>query len=146
MAFNAAYLFIGVWAVLGLKADVWNNGFPISTILVIFAFVVLFSVMMIVSVMTENGPAGLLTAFTILIFSPILAAHEQITPAFSSELYRRVFRSVYWVLPKSAETIGAMRRLILNRPMDINWVIGTSAVFALICYIGTMIYFTRKDY
>jgi hypothetical protein len=39
-----------------------------------------------------------------LIFSPILAAHEQIAPAFSSELYRRVFRSLYLVLPKSAET------------------------------------------
>jgi ABC-type transport system involved in multi-copper enzyme maturation permease subunit len=114
--------------------------------LVIFAFIVLFSVVMIASVVTENGPAGLLAAVTMLIFSPILAAHEQITPAFSSELYRSVFRSLYWVLPKSAETISAMRRLILNRPLDINWVVGTSALFALTCYVGTMIYFTRKDY
>ena len=146
MAFNAAYLFIGVWAVLGLKAGVWNNSFPLSTILVIFAFVVLFSVVMIVSVITENGPAGLLAAFSMLIFSPVLAAHERITPAFSSELYRQVFRSLYWVLPKSAETIGAMRSLILERPLDINWVVGTSATFALVCYVATMVYFTRKDY
>jgi len=146
MAFNAVFLFVGVWAVLGLKADVWNNRFPMSSALVIFAFIVLFSVVMIASVVTENGPAGLLAAATMLIFSPILAAHEQITPAFSTELYRNVFRSLYWVLPKSAETISAMRRLILNRPLDINWVIGTSALFALACYVGTMIYFTRKDY
>src|SRR4051812_37134058 len=71
MSFNAAYLFIGVWAVLGVKAGVWNNGFPISAILVIFAFVVLFSVVMVVNVITENGPAGLLAAFTLLVFSPI---------------------------------------------------------------------------
>jgi len=146
MAFNAVFLFVGVWAVLGLKADVWNNRFPMSSALVIFAFIVLFSVVMIASVVTENGPAGLLAAATMLIFSPILAAHEQITPAFSTELYRNVFRSLYWVLPKSAETISAMRRLILNRHLDINWVIGTSALFALACYVGTMIYFTRKDY
>jgi len=146
MAFNAVFLFVGVWAVLGLKADVWNNRFPMSSALVIFAFIVLFSVVMIASVVTENGPAGLLAATTMLIFSPILAAHEQITPAFSTELYRNVFRSLYWVLPKSAETISAMRRLILNRHLDINWVIGTSALFALACYVGTMIYFTRKDY
>ena len=146
MAFNAAYLFVGVWLVLGFKAGVWNNGFPLSTILVIFAFIVLFSVVMVASVITENGPAGLLAAFTMLIFSPVLAAHEQITPTFSSELYRRAFRSLYWVLPKSAETIAAMRRLILGRPLDINWVVGTSTVFALACYIGTLIYFTRKDY
>ena len=146
MAFNAMYLFVGVWAVLGLKSDVWNNAFPMSSILVIFAFIVLFSVVMIASVITENGPVGLLAAVTMLIFSPILAAHERITPAFSSELYRRIFRSLYWILPKSAETIGAMRRLILNRPLDITWVVGTSAVFALACYIGTVIYFTRKDY
>ena len=146
MAFNAAYLFLGVWIVLGMKSDVWNKGFPLSSILAIFGFVVLFSAVMIVSVTTESGPAGLLAASTMLMFSPLLAAHEQITPAFSSELYRRVFRSMYWILPKSAETIGTMRRLIMERSVDINWVLGTSAAFALACYIGTVIYFTRKDY
>jgi ABC-2 type transport system permease protein len=146
MAFNAAYLFVGVWAVLGLKAGVWNQGFPISTILAIFAFIVLFSAVMLVSVTTESGPAGLLVAATMLMFSPLLAAHEQITPALSSELYRRIFRSLYWVVPKTAETIGAMRRLITERPLEINWVVGTSLAFALVCYIATVIYFTRKDY
>ena len=153
MAFNAAYLFLGVWVVLGWKSGVWNSGFPLATILAVFAFVVLFSVVMVVSVVTESGPAALLVAFTLLIFSPILAAHEQITPAFSSELYRQIFRSLYWVLPKPAETIGAMRRLILEtpfqmfrKPLDLNWVLGTSAIFALVCYVATMVYFTRKDY
>jgi hypothetical protein len=57
------------------------------------------------------------------------------------------------VLPKPAETIGAMQRLILEaplemfrRPLDLNWVLGTSALFALVCYLATMIYFSRKDY
>src|SRR5262249_35495186 len=71
MAFNGVYLFVGVWAVLGLKSGVWNNAFPISTILVVFGFIVLFSVVMLVSVTTENAPAALLAAFTMLIFSPI---------------------------------------------------------------------------
>src|SRR3989441_6492408 len=43
MAFNAAYLFLGVWIVLGLKSGVWNHGFPLSTLLAIFAFIVLLS-------------------------------------------------------------------------------------------------------
>jgi ABC-type transport system involved in multi-copper enzyme maturation permease subunit len=146
MAFNAAYLFLGVWAVLGLKSGVWTQGFPLSTALVFFAFVVLFSVVMVVSVITESAPAGLLIAFMLFIFSPLLAAHEQITPAFSRELYRQIFRLLYWIVPKSAETIGAMRRLILERPLDINWVVGSSLAFALACYIVTMVFFTRKDY
>jgi ABC-2 type transport system permease protein len=146
MTFNAAYLFVGVWLVLGLKSDVWNRGFPLSTLLAIFAFVVLFSVVMMVSVITESSPAGALAAYTILIFSPILAAHERITPAFSNELYRRMFRSMYWMLPKSAETIGAMRRLILGQPLELGWIVGTSLVYALACYIVTIVYFTRKDY
>src|SRR5207237_3413067 len=98
MAFNAAYLFLGVWTVLGLKAGVWNHGFPLSTLLAIFAFVILFSVVMVVSVTSESAPAGLLVASTMLMFSPLLAAHEQITPALSSELYRRTFRSLYWLM------------------------------------------------
>jgi ABC-2 type transport system permease protein len=146
MAFNAAYLFLGVWVVLGWKSGVWNHGFPLSTILAIFGFIILFSVVMVVSVTSESGPAGLLAAATMLMFSPLLAAHERITPAFSSELYRRVFRTMYWVLPKSAETIGAMRRLIVEQPLDINYVVGTSLAFALVCYVVTVVYFTRKDY
>ena len=146
MAANAIYLFLGVWLVLGLKADVWTRGFPLAVFLAIFAFVVLFAVVMMASVITENAPSGLLVGYTLLMFSPILAAHERITPAFSNELYRRVFRSMYWIVPKSAETIGAMRRLIMGLPLDINWVVGTSLAFAIVCYIVTMVYFTRKDY
>jgi len=153
MAFNAAYLFLGVWIVLGWKSEVWNQGFPLAAVLAIFAFIILFSVVMLVSVTTESAPAGLLVAFTMLVFSPILASHEQITPAFSSELYRRVFRFLYWVLPKPAETIGAMRRLILEtpfemfrKPLQLDWVLGTSALFALVCYVATVVYFMRKDY
>jgi ABC-type transport system involved in multi-copper enzyme maturation permease subunit len=154
MAFNAAYLFLGVWTVLGWKSSIWNQGFPLSSVLAIFAFVVLFSAVMAVSVITESAPAGLLVSCTMLIFSPVLASHEQITPAFSSELYRQVFRSMYWVLPKSAETIGAMRRLIMEqgftemfrRPLDIKWVLGSSLAFALACYAVTLVYFSRKDY
>lgn len=111
-----------------------------------FAFVILFSVVMVTSVITENGPAGLLAAYTLFMFSPVLAAHEQITPAFSRELYRQIFRWLYWVVPKSAETIGAMRRLIMEQPLNLHTVITTSLAFALVCYVGTMVYFTRKDY
>ncbi len=146
MAFNATYLFLGVWVVMGLKSGVWTRGFPLSTLLVFFGFAVLFSVVMAVSVIAESGPAGLLVAFTLFMFSPVLAAHEQITPAFSRELYRQIFRVLYWVVPKSAETIGAMRRLIMERALDIDWVVGTSLAFSLTCYIVTMVYFTRKDY
>src|SRR6266566_2373597 len=66
MAFNAAYLFLGVWTVLGLKSGIWNQGFPLSTTLAIFGFAILFSVVMVVSVTSESGPAGLLAAATIL--------------------------------------------------------------------------------
>src|SRR5712692_6307481 len=38
MAFNAIYLFLGVWTVLGLKSAVWNRGFPLATIFAIFGF------------------------------------------------------------------------------------------------------------
>ena len=146
MAFNAAYLIVGVWLVLGLKSGIWSKGFPLSAMFLIFAFVVLFSVMMMASVITENGSIGLLMTFMLIVASPILASHERITPAFSEELYRQIFRNLYWVLPKTAEIIGAARGLIRNQPLEIGWAAGTSAGFAIVCYIITMVYFTRKDY
>jgi len=146
MAFNATYLFLGVWLVLGLKSGVWTRGFPWSTILVIFAFIVLFSVMMAASVATDNGVVGLLIAYVLVVFSPILAAHDRITPALSTELYRKIFRFLYWIVPKTAETIGAARRLILQQPLEIGIVVATSAAFAVACWVFTVVYFDRKDY
>jgi hypothetical protein len=114
--------------------------------LVIFGFAILFSIVMTASVMMENGPVGLLCAYTLLVFSPILTAHERITPAFSKELYRQVFRFLYWVVTKTAETIGSARRLILEQPLDIGIIAGTSVAFALACWAITIVYFARKDY
>jgi ABC-type transport system involved in multi-copper enzyme maturation permease subunit len=146
MAVNAAYLFLGVWSVLGMKSGIWTYGFPYSAFLAIFTFLVLFSLVMMVSVITDSGPAGVMAAYTILIFSPLLAAHERITPAFSEELYRQTFRFLYWILPKSAETIGAMRRLIQSQPLELGWIVGTSLAYAVVCYVVTVVYFTRKDF
>lgn len=146
VAFNAAYLILGVWLVLGLKSGIWNAGFPMATALLVFAFAVLFAVIMLFSVITENGAVGLLVAYAIFMFSPVLAAHEHITPVFSKELYRDIFRSLYWFFPKTAETIGAIRRLIADRPLDIMAAVLTSLAFAAGCFIITMVYFTRKDY
>jgi ABC-type transport system involved in multi-copper enzyme maturation permease subunit len=135
-----------VWLVLGLKSGIWTRGFPLSIFLAIFAFVVLFCIVMMVSIITESSPAGALAGYTILIFSPVLALHERITPSFSNELYRQIFRSLYWTQPKTAETIGAMRRLILGQPLQLGWIVGTSLAYALVCYIVGIVYFTRKDY
>ncbi len=101
---------------------------------------------MTLSVMTENGPVGLLAGYAILMFSPVLAAHERITPAFSKELYREIFRSLYWVLPKVAEMIGAARRLIAGTPLEIGTVLWTSGLFTAGCFLVTLIYFSRRDY
>ncbi len=146
MALNAGYLIAGVWLVLGLKSGIWNTGFPASTILIVIAFVFLYSAVMTLSVMTENGPVGLLAGYAILMFSPVLAAHERITPAFSKELYREIFRSLYWVLPKVAEMIGAARRLIAGTPLEIGTVLWTSGLFTAGCFLVTLIYFSRRDY
>ena len=57
MALNAGYLIVGVWLVLGLKSGIWNTGFPKSTLLIVTAFVFLYSAVMTLSVMTENSRA-----------------------------------------------------------------------------------------
>jgi len=89
---------------------------------------------------------GLLAEYAALIFSPVLASHERINTALSTELYRDLIRSIYWVMPKIAELIGAMRRLISGRPMELTTVVWTPTLFAAACFVVTVIYFSRKDY
>ena len=131
---------------MGVKSGIWNTGFPLSTILIVIAFIFLYVVVMALSVMSENAAVGLLAGYAILMFSPILAAHERITPVLSNELYRDIFRSLYWVVPKIAELIGAMRNLIAGTPMELTTVLWTSGLFATGCFAVTVLYFLRKDY
>ena len=146
MAANGFYLITGVWIVLGLKSGIWNTGFPLSSVLIIVAFTFLYAAVMTVCVVTENAPSGLLAGYTILMFSPVLAAHERFTPVFSKEIYRDVYRAVYWMFPKVAELIGAARRLIAGTPLEIGTAIWTSVVFTAVCFGVTVIYFSRRDY
>jgi len=90
MAANGIYLMTGVWIVLGLKSGIWNTGFPLSSVLIIVAFTFLYAAVMTVCVVTENAPSGLLAGYTILMFSPVLAAHERFAPALSKEIYRDI--------------------------------------------------------
>ena len=62
------------------------------------------------------------------------------------ELYRNMFRSMYWVFPKVAELIGAVWSLIVGTPLEIGTVLWTSALFTAGCFTVTVIYFARKDY
>ena len=84
---------------------------------------------------------GLLAGYTILMFSPVLAAHERITPVFSKEIYRDVFRTLYWMFPKVAELIGPARSLIVGTPLKIGTALWTSVVFTAVCFGVTVIYF-----
>ena len=68
MAANAVYLMVGVWVVMGVKSGIWNTGFPLSTILIVIAFIFLYVVVMALSVMSENAAVGLLAGYAILMF------------------------------------------------------------------------------
>ena len=113
----------------GCQVGHLEHGVPDVGLLIIVAFVFLYAVVMTLSVMTENAPIGLLGSCAVLMFSPVLAAHEQITPVLSRELYRDIFRSMYWVFPKIAELIGAVRSLIVGTPLGIGTGLWTSALF-----------------
>src|SRR5579862_3019213 len=100
VAANIFYLVIAVWLIFGIKTGVWTFGFLWSSVLTVFVFGVLLTVVLLIGVLWESAVVATMVTFGILLLSPILAQKHTIERLLTSEWSRNVVRGLYYVLPK----------------------------------------------
>ena len=134
---NIIYLVAGSWIVFGLKTGQWGIGFLLSSLVTIFVFSVLLSVIVLVGVIWDSAAVAIMVTFAIMIITPILAQKSTIERLLDSEWSRVVVRVLYHVLPKTSDIAVIIRHLILNQPVE-SWmpVWSTAAFGAAILAIG----------
>src|SRR5215471_14337112 len=100
IAANVLYLVFAVWLIFGLKTGVWTYGFLWSSVLTIFVFAVLLTVVVLIGVLWESAVIATMITFGIMLVSPILAQKTLLERLLTSETSRNVVRTLYYVLPK----------------------------------------------
>ena len=146
IASNIFYLVFAVWLIFGAKTGVWTPGFLWSSVLIVFIFSVLLTVVLLVGVLWESAVVSTMVTFGIMMMSPILAQQRILERLLTSEWSRNIMRVLYWVLPKVFDVGRIARELVLGNPISSWMPIWSSALFGVVI-LGTGLYvFARRNY
>ena len=152
-AANVFYLIASIWLVVGWKTGVWDPRLLKGGGVILFAIASLLAFAFLVGVVTSSTAVSIMTTYALFFLSSILAAHEKIEAALSSEWSAGLVKGLYWVLPKTAQLGQAVVFLVSDGqgfrkapPLDPFAVYGTTALFALAALALASWLFSRKDF
>jgi ABC-2 type transport system permease protein len=144
---NVAYLVIGIWMLIGLKFGDWGAGLFYSIITITFTFMVLYSLIILVGILTRSSIlAMMITYLLFFIFSPILAARDNIYLLFDNKFVEFIIDGFYYVLPKTQELGSVTADLARGSGIEDLQPIFTSLVFMILTLSLGIITFNKKDY
>jgi ABC-2 type transport system permease protein len=152
-AANIAYLIGSIFAIVSWKTRVIHPRFLLSGLVILFTFAVLLAFAFLVGVVTSSTGVSLMATYAVFFFAAILATHERIAAAVSTELAAKIVHGLYWVMPKTAELGKAAVLLVAGneRPealADVNRlaVYGSTALFGIAALSLASWIFSRKDF
>jgi ABC-type transport system involved in multi-copper enzyme maturation permease subunit len=146
IASNIFYLVFAVWLIFGVKTGVWTPGFLWSSVLIVFIFSVLLTVVLLVGVLWESAVVSTMVTFGIMMMSPILAQQRILERLLTSEWSRNIMRVLYWVLPKVFDVGRIARELVLGNPITSWMPIWSSALFGVAVLSTGLYVFARRNY
>ncbi len=141
----STYLVLSVWLVLSLKTGIWVPSFLLAIPIITLMFGVMYSVVLLVVVITGSSGFALVTSYGLIFISFILAAQEQILTQLITP-GKEIFLGLYYLLPNFIEAVPFAVQLVEGDPVQ-NWVpITSSIVFGAVAFFGAFQWFSRKDF
>ncbi len=146
VAFNICYLVASVWLIMGWKSGIWDATFLITIPAAVFMFAVLLSVVALVAVLSESTALATMVTFALMLASPVLAQHRLMVKLLNSELWRDLWRGLYYIVPKVYD-VGRMNvNLIRDRAVE-NWMpLWSSALFAAVLLAASFFALSKRDF
>lgn len=144
---NVAYLIVGIWLMIGFKFDIWDPLFLYSILTITFAFAVLYSLIILIGVLTQNSVVSMMVCYFIfLIISPILAGRAQIFEFVNNNTIKAILDILYYVFPQTQE-IGRMTSDLVNGEVITTFrPIFTSSALMVLTFGLSIFIFRKKDY
>lgn len=134
VAFNIFYLILFTWIVMSLKTGLWNWGFLLAGCLILLVFIILYSLMTLLGLISRSGPFSLMITYLIIFFSPLLLQRDRIYALLSSKFYGYLLDGLYYFLPKPAELGDIIQKLVRGAEIASWQPLWTSLLFALFMF------------
>ncbi|NND71462.1 MAG: hypothetical protein HKN43_07775 [Rhodothermales bacterium] len=143
-ALITVYLLGMVFLVMSLKSGIWNFRFLLAIPLVVTMFSVMYSVMVLVTVISRSSALSLIITYGLIFSSIVLAAKDEIAPQITLP-WRNVYLGFYHVIPKFAEVTRTVAQLAGIEPVNNLYPLASSVAFGLFVYTVAVFVLKRQD-
>lgn len=147
VAANHIYLICSIWIIIGLKTGIWEKRFLLAVAVSLFIFAVLLTVVVLIGVISESSALAVMVPVAVMLISTILAQHQFVVRALSSEWSRQLWMALYWIIPKVYDLANVMRQIIIfDRQVDWWTPVWTSAIFGVVMLWSAVYTFQKRDF
>jgi ABC-type transport system involved in multi-copper enzyme maturation permease subunit len=150
---NLLYLIGSMWLIIGWKTGVYPVRFLLGGLIIFLVIATLLAFAFLVGVVTSSTAVSIMTSYAIAIFGLIMAGHEQMAAAVSTNWQAWLIDTFYWVLPKTFELGAAIFSFVGGQELPARFASAltpapflTTAAFGVGCLVLASWLFTRKEF
>ena len=149
---NVLYLITSIWMIVAWKTHVFHPRFFLAGLVILFLIATLLAFAFLIGVITSSTAVSIMATYGIFFFGIMLAGHARIEAAVSKEWQAIAIRSLYWIMPKTAELATSVVAYV-GGPSLQNEIIKVSAapfwstaIFGFVCLTVASWMFQRKEF
>lgn len=149
IAINLAVFVAAIWTLYGLATSVWHTPFLLwGTIIPLFTFIVLFSGVIVLNVLTESWVLPMSLAYVhLMILANFLAGREAILFEFiTNEFLQGIITGLYYLLPQTADLIRTAPLAIMTGSAGPDGPFIQGGIFTVVMLAFAAWKFQRKDF
>jgi ABC-type transport system involved in multi-copper enzyme maturation permease subunit len=144
---NVAYVVVGIWLLIGLKFSNWEFSFLYSILTITFAFAVIYSLIILATVLTRSSVLALVLSYTIFfILSPVLAGRERIFEFTHNSTLKVIMDILHYFIPQTSELGTVSTVLAATGKIPDYEPVWTSLCLCILILIASITIFNKKDY
>lgn len=149
---NVLYLIGSIWLIVAWKTHVFHPRFFLAGGVILFLIATLLAFAFLIGVITSSTAVSIMATYGVFFFGLMLAGHARIEAALSKEWQAAAIRTLYWIMPKTAELatsvvayVGGpqLQNEILKVTAAPFW---STAIFGLVCITVASWMFQRKEF
>src|ERR1700741_1022484 len=105
---NVLYLISSIWAIVAWKTHVLQPRFFLAGGVILFLIATLLAFAFLIGVVTSSTAVSIMATYGIFFFGVMLGGHTRIEAALSKEWQAAAIKTLYWIMPKTAELATAV--------------------------------------
>ena len=149
---NVLYLIGSIWLIVAWKTHVFHPRFFLGGLVILFLIATLLAFAFLIGVITSSTAVSIMATYGVFFFGVMLAGHARIEAALSKEWQAAAIKTLYWIIPKTAELATAVVAYVAGGQFNNEILQITPApfvstgIFGVVCLILASWLFQRKEF